>query len=310
MRVHLDFSPCDNSCMIQRLFDIIRQLGGTGLVGLNSLIHIGPLLIIALIKFILRFKPITAFCDRLLRGLVASWVSVNSWMMAHFTHTEIEITGLPEPDMEGHFLVISNHQSWVDIPVLQKVFNRRLPMLRFFLKSQLIWVPILGLAWWALDFPFMKRYSKAQIEKNPKLAGKDLETTRKACEKFARIPVSIVNFVEGTRFADKKHETQHSPYQHLLKPKAGGTAFVIDAMSQQLDTIVDVTIAYPKGRGELFDLFVNRIKKVRVHIRTLSIPDEFKRKDYHADPTHRAAFQQWLNQLWTEKDETLAQLLR
>lgn len=310
MLIHLGLRSCDNLGMMQRVFDIIRQLGGTGLVGLNSLVHIGPLLVIALIKFTLRFRPITAFCDGLLRGLVASWVGINSWMIEHLTRTDIEVTGLPDAAMEGHFLVISNHQSWVDIPVLQKVFNRRLPMLRFFLKSQLIWVPILGLAWWALDFPFMKRYSKDQIEQNPKLAGKDLETTRKACEKFAHIPVSIVNFVEGTRFTEKKHQAQQSPYQHVLKPKAGGTAFVIDAMSKQLDTIVDVTIAYPEGRGELFDLFVNRIQKVRVHIRTLAIPAEFKNKDYHADPVHRAAFQQWLNQLWIEKDERLTQLLR
>lgn len=294
---------------MQKMSKIIRQFGGTGLVGLNSLVHITPLLLIALIKFLIRIEVVTKGCDRLLMGLAASWVSVNSWMMDHLTQIKIEVTGLPEKDLSGHFLVISNHQSWVDIPVLQKVFNRRLPMLRFFLKSQLIWVPILGLAWWALDFPFMKRYSKEQISKNPALAGKDLATTQKACEKFSKIPVSIVNFVEGTRFTQEKHEAQHSPYKHLLKPRAGGTAFVIDAMGEQLDTLVDVTIAYPEGRGELPDLFVNRIKKAKVHIRTLTIPNRFRNSDYHADPEHRAAFQAWLNDLWAEKDETLAKLL-
>jgi len=300
---------CDNLSMFGKIIHIIRQIGGTALVGLNSVVHIGPLLVIALIKFLIRIPIVTRACDRVLMGLAASWVSVNSWMMDHLVHTQIEVTGLPDQALQGHFLVISNHQSWVDIPVLQKVFNRRLPMLRFFLKSQLIWVPVLGLAWWALDFPFMKRYSKDQIAKNPKLAGKDLATTQEACRKFSKIPVSIVNFVEGTRYRFKKHQDQHSPYQHLLKPRAGGTAFVLNAMGDQLDTLIDVTIAYPEGHGELMDLFVNRIKKVRVHIRTLTIPEQFRGGNYLADATYRQEFQDWLNQLWAEKDQRLNQLL-
>lgn len=295
--------------MVQKTLIIMRQLGATALVGLNSVLHIGPLLVVAFVKFVVRIAPITRFCDQVLMGLAASWVGVNSWMIDHLTKTEIEVTGLPEHALEGHFLVISNHQSWVDIPVLQKVFNRRLPMLRFFLKSQLIWVPVLGLAWWALDFPFMKRYSKEQIANNPKLAGKDLETTKKACAKFSKIPVSIVNFVEGTRFSKKKHADQNCEYTHLLRPRAGGTAFVLNAMGDKLDTLIDVTIAYPQGKGELFDLFVNRIKKVRVHIRTLSIPQRFQGGNYHTDPQYREDFQAWLNEIWSQKDQTLESLL-
>ena len=288
---------------------MMRQLGATFLLALNSMVHIAPLLLIALIKFVIRMPIITRACDQGLMGLAASWVRVNSWMMDHLTQTQVEVTGLPDKALDGHFLLISNHQSWVDIPVLQKVFNQHIPMLRFFLKSQLIWVPILGLAWWALDFPFMKRYSREQIAKNPKLEGKDLATTQKACAKFASIPVTVVNFVEGTRHKPQRHAEQDSPYQHLLKPRAGGTAFVLNAMGDQLDTLIDVTIAYPEGKGELFDLFVNRIKKVRVHIRTLTIPEAFRGGDYHTDPEYRAAFQAWLNQLWTEKDQTMTKLL-
>lgn len=295
--------------MIKKVLTIMRQVGATALLATNSVVHIAPLLLIALVKFVVRAKLVTRTCDRGLMGLAASWISVNSWMMAHLTRTKIEVTGLPEHQLDGHFLVISNHQSWVDIPVLQRVFNRRLPMLRFFLKSQLIWVPMLGLAWWALDFPFMKRYSREQIAKRPELAGKDLEATQRACDKFANIPVSIVNFVEGTRFRSDKHETQESDFTHLLKPRAGGTAFVLNAMGETLDTLVDVTIAYPTGRGELMDLFANRIDTIRVHIQTLAIPERFRGGDYHTDPVYRAEFQAWLNDLWAKKDQTLTQLL-
>src|SRR3546814_9530339 len=115
-------------------------------------------------------------------------------------------------------------------------FNRRIPLLKFFLKQELIKVPLLGLAWWALDFPFRKRFTRAEIEANPSLKGKDLETTRKACEKFKEMPTSVMNFFEGTRFTQAKHDQQQSPYEFLLKPKAGGTAFALSAMDGKLAT--------------------------------------------------------------------------
>ncbi len=276
---------------------------------LNSIIHVTPLLVVALFKAIVRIRPVRNLCDRSLMALAASWIDVNSWMFDHMSDTVIDVSGLPKPMPDGHFLVICNHQSWVDIPVLQKLFNRRLPMLRFFLKSQLIWVPILGLAWWALDFPFMKRYSRQQIEKRPELAGRDIAATRKACEKFRRIPVSIVNFVEGTRFDADKHAAQDSPFRHLLKPRAGGTAFVLDAMGESLDTLVDVTITYPDGANKLGDLFANRISRILVDIRTLPIPVELRGGDYQNDPTFRAKMQDWINQLWQDKDQRVTAML-
>ena len=295
--------------MRNRIGSSLRVVGATLLLGVNSVIHITPLLLVALVKAVLRIDGVRAVCDRWLMAIAASWIDVNSWMMDHLTSLRVEVEGLPEPMPEGHFLVLCNHQSWVDIPILQKLFNRRLPFLRFFLKSQLIWVPLLGLAWWALDFPFMKRYSRAQLERRPELAGRDIEVTRKACEKFRHIPVSIVNFVEGTRFTAKKHAQQASPYRNLLKPRAGGTAFVLDAMGTTLDGLIDVTIVYPEGRGELADLFADRIPEARVAIRILPIPQEFKGRNYQRDDAFRHQFQAWLNEFWAEKDRRIGQIL-
>lgn len=291
---------------MNRSLIVLRQVGATLLLGLNSVIHIAPLLVIALIKLLIPIRTVRQLCHRLLMGLATSWVGVNAWMMDHLTITQVTVEGedlLDDPALiDGRFLLMVNHQSWVDIPVLQKVFNRKLPMLRFFLKKELIWVPILGLAWWALEFPFMKRYSRAQIVKNPKLAGKDLETTKKACEKFKEIPVTIVNFVEGTRFSEQKREAQASPFLHLLKPKAGGIAFVLEAMGDQIDRLINVTITYPQGRGELMDLFANRIREVHVKLEWLALPSSLLAGDYENDPSHRQAFQEWLNGVWQEKD--------
>lgn len=294
--------------MMVKLSDLARIIFGGALLAANSVVHILPLLLVALIKAVLPFTPVRQACNRVLMALAASWISVNSWLLDHFTATRIEVEGLPDEEMAGQMLVVCNHQSWVDIPVLQKLFNRRLPLLRFFLKSQLIWVPLLGLAWWALDFPFMKRYTRAQIERRPELAGRDIAATRRACRKFRDLPVAIVNFVEGTRFTPVKHDTQNSPYHYLLKPRAGGLAFTLDAMGDALHTLVDVTIAYPGGRPSLADLLANRVGEIKVHIRQLPIPDHLRGSDYHSDPEFRHDIQDWINQLWRQKDATLDKL--
>ena len=166
----------------------------------------------------------------------------------------------------------------------------------------------MGLAWWALDFPFMKRYSRSFLEKHPHLKGKDIEITRKACKKFETIPVSIMNFMEGTRFTKGKHRKQNSPYTHLLRPKSGGIAFVLSAMGRQLNSIVDVTIVYPRGVGSFWDLICGRIREIRVQVKTVPITDDI-RGDYFNDQVFRQRFQDWINSRWLEKDQQIDLLL-
>ena len=279
------------------------------LIASSTLLHVTPILLVSLLKAVLPFKRLQSAANPLLTGIAESWIGFNGWLWDRFTHTRLELREDAALRMDGHYLVLANHQSWVDILVLQKVFNRRIPFMRFFLKRQLIWVPLLGLAWWALDFPFMGRYSKKQIAKNPELAGRDIEATRRACDKFRAIPVSIMNFVEGTRFTAAKHAKQGSPYRHLLKPKSGGVAFVLDAMGDGLHAIVDVTIVYPGGSPSLLDLLADRIPEVRVQVRQRAIHAEILSGDYQHDRAFRVRFQQWMNGLWQEKDAGLTALL-
>ena len=279
-------------------------------VCISTVLHVTPLLLLALLKALLPSPRLRAACNPLLSGLAESWVGVNNWMWNHLTDTRLAMTGDASLRMDGHYLVLANHQSWVDILVLQRAFNRRIPLLRFFLKRQLFWVPMLGLAWWALDFPFMGRYTPKQIARNPDLAKRDIAATRRACEKFRAIPVSIMNFVEGTRFTAEKHAKQTSPYRHLLKPKSGGVAFVLDAMGQGLHAILDVTIAYPTGRPALLDLLMNKLPEVQVMVRQREVPQEFIGCDYQNDREFRVYFQRWMNQLWQEKDADMDRLLK
>jgi 1-acyl-sn-glycerol-3-phosphate acyltransferase len=215
------------------------------LLAINIVLHVLPLFAFTLIKVVLPIRAIRLACSRVLIVIAESWIAVNSALFDIFTRIRWQVEGLDGLRRDGNYLVLCNHQSWVDIPVLQKVFNRRIPFLRFFLKQQLIWVPLLGPAWWALDFPFMKRYSRETLLRHPELQGKDREATRLACEKFRHMPVSVMNFAEGTRFTPAKHDAQSSPYRYLLRPKAGGVAFVLDAMGDALHAILDVTIVYP-----------------------------------------------------------------
>jgi 1-acyl-sn-glycerol-3-phosphate acyltransferase len=282
---------------------------GALLFAVNTVMHVLSLLTVALLKALLRVRVVRRVCDRMLIGIAESWIDVNTWTIRTLTRTRIVVESSAASNYNGHYLVLANHQSWVDIPILQAVFNRKIPFLRFFLKSQLMWVPLLGLAWWALDFPFMKRYSREQLAKRPELAGRDIETTRRACEKFRGIPVSILIFAEGTRFTIAKQESQQAPFQNLLKPRAGGVAFVLQAMGDALHTIIDVTIVYPSGKPSFADLFANRIPEVRVYARDLEIPQDLVQSNYAHDVQARSRVQSWINTVWKEKDELLSRTL-
>ncbi|MEO8461272.1 MAG: acyltransferase [Dokdonella sp.] len=290
------------------LLAYLRATIGAVLVVVNTLAHTSLLFALALIKFVVPIAPIRRAISQLLVKIAESWIAINSMLMKSLARTRIHVDEFRNLRRDGRYLVLCNHQSWVDILVLQGIFNRRIPFMRFFLKSQLIWVPVLGLAWWALDFPFMRRDSKETLAAHPELRGRDALETRKACEKFRALPVSIMNFVEGTRFTPAKHDRQQSPYSHLLKPRSGGVALVIESMGEMLDSIVDVTLIYPQGRPTFGDLLCGRVRDVRANVLVRSVPAELLKGDYQNDSEFRARFQAWMNGLWEEKDERIRQV--
>jgi len=293
--------------MFAKLPGVIRVPLALLSLAINIVLHVVVLFAFTLVKAIVPIRAIRLGCSRILVAIAESWIGVNNHLFDVFTRIRWQVEGLTGLRYDGNYLVLCNHQSWVDIPVLQKVFNRRIPFLRFFLKQQLIWVPLLGPAWWALDFPFMKRYSRETLAKHPELQGKDMQATRRACEKFRHMPVSVMNFAEGTRFTAAKHDAQSSPYRYLLRPKAGGLAFVLDAMGDALHAILDVTIVYPNGPCTLMDLIAGRIRDIRVHLRELPIGGEL-RGDYEQDASFRERFQLRINALWSEKDALIARM--
>ena len=155
----------------------------------------------------------------------------------------------------------------------------------------------------------MHRHTKEQIAKRPELKGKDIAATQAACEKFRYTPVTIFNFMEGTRFTPAKHKRQNSPYKHLLKPRAGGTAFVFGAMGEMIHTMLDVTIVYPDGVGGFWDYICGRIRRITIDIRTREVPEKFLGMNYEDDREIRKEFQAWVTGLWQEKDQRIESIL-
>lgn len=280
----------------------------TLLLLLNTLVLIGPLMIFALLKLISpeRLRDYNSWA---VIWIAETWAEIDKLIFALCIPTRWDVRGGEGLRLDTSYLVISNHQSWVDIPALIQTLNRRTPFFKFFLKKELIWVPFLGLAWWALDYPFMKRYSKAFLAKHPQLQGKDLEITRAACELFKRQPVTVVNYLEGTRFTAAKQAQQGSPYKYLLRPKAGGVAFVLAAMGAQIDAILDVTVVYPQAKIPGFwDLISGNVPKVIIDIRTRELDPTLCQGDYENDPVFRLKVQNWVNQLWSDKDQRIEAL--
>ncbi len=272
---------------------------------LNTIIVGVPMLLLALFKPIpfLR-QPITD----LLVAMADRWALNNRFILHATGAMNVRASGLEPLRTDRWYLVVSNHQSWVDILILHCTLTRRLSPIKFFMKQQLIWIPILGLACWALDFPFMKRYSREYLAAHPEKRGEDIETTRRACERVSRRPASMLNFLEGTRFTAAKHAAQQSPFRHLLKPKPGGFAFVITSLSERVQHLVDATIVYPHGVPSFWDYLCGRCPEALLDVQVIPVPAELRDGDYGEDAEYRAQVQQWLTRLWQQKDERIEAL--
>jgi 1-acyl-sn-glycerol-3-phosphate acyltransferase len=290
--------------MISRLPAPLRGAITATILGLNTLIISLSLVPPALAKLLLPAQAVRRVCDRLMNRLASLWVGNNNAWIAAVSPAPWDVQGADGLHERGWYLVSSNHQSWVDILVLQRIFHGRIPFLKFFLKQELIWVPVIGLAWWALDFPFMKRGKGSGARQN------DLKTTREACEKFKLIPTTVINFVEGTRFTPAKQATQQSPYRHLLKPKIGGMGIALAAMGEQFEALLDVTIVYPHGTPTFWHLLCGQIDAVTVRVQRREIPAAVLGGDPLRDKAYRQRIGEWVDVQWRDKDVLIDELLQ
>ena len=282
-------------------------------IAVNTIVLCLTLCILAIPKWLAPTESVRDFFRRELAKIAELWISINNFVLSMYRNTEWDLEIPEDLDRKGCYLVSCNHRSWVDILVLQRCFNRRLPLLRFFLKRELIRVPFLGMAWWALDFPFMRRDSKAELARRPGLKGRDLENARKACEKFRNIPVAMMNFPEGTRFSVSKRDKGRSPFRNLLLPRIGGMGQVLYALGDQLEALIDVTIVYPQddpaARAPTFwDLLTGHVPRIVARAEQREIPRSLLGRDFRSDPQFRRDLEAWMLGMWAEKDTLIDQL--
>jgi 1-acyl-sn-glycerol-3-phosphate acyltransferase len=290
--------------MLSRLPAPLRGAITATILGLNTVIISLCLVPPALTKLLVPAQAVRRVCDRLMNGLASLWVGNNNAWIAAVSPAAWDVQGVDGLHERGWYLVSSNHQSWVDILVLQRIFHGHIPFLKFFLKQELIWVPVIGLAWWALDFPFMKRGKGSGARQN------DLKTTREACEKFKLIPTTVINFVEGTRFTPAKQAAQQSPFRHLLKPKIGGLGIALAAMGEQFEALLDVTIVYPHGTPTFWHLLCGQIDAVTVRVQQREIPAGVLGGDPLRDKAYRQRIGDWVDGQWRDKDALIDELLQ
>lgn len=286
----------------------LRNIRGTvvfaGLT-INTVIWFTPIFLLAIVKLLVPITSFRRWLTRVLMWLGENWVSMNRLLLAGSGAMNWHADGIDELRHAGWYLVVANHQTWVDIVLLQVVFNRRIPFLKFFIKQELIWFPLLGIAWWALDMPFMKRHSASYLAKHPEEKGKDLEATRMACEKFRQTPTTVINFIEGTRFSEAKRDSRGASYQNLLKPRAGGIAVALGSMGELFDKLLDVTIVYPDGVPKFWGMCCGDQVRAVVDVQIRNIDPGLLAGDYENDRNFRREVHQWLSQLWQQKDELM-----
>ncbi|WP_455802857.1 acyltransferase [Acinetobacter guillouiae] len=271
----------------------------------STFFHGPPVLALGLTKLFKKSKKV----DETNINITNSWLSVNNWLIDHVlpeTQWDITVDENLDLNMQGRYLMTCNHQSWVDTTVNQYFGLTRMPLTRFFTKWELIFIPFVGQAFKILGFPMMKRHTKEQIAKNPELKTRDMEEARKACEQLLSQPFTLLNYLEGTRFNPEKHAQQQSPFTNLLKPKAGGLALALSILGDKIDALVDMTIVYPDGAPGYGEFWLGEVPRIAVNMRKIEIPEWVLGGNYEDDAEYRERFQNWVDDLWTEKDQLIS----
>ena len=287
--------------------DNIKGVLGFLAVVINTLFWCLFLLTIAIFKLLIPMESWKRLCTKLIINIGECWIYCIGLWIQDLHRPRWNVEGFEELDSSNWYLAVANHQSWADIFVLQGITNRKIPMLKFFMKHVLIWVPVIGLAWWALDMPFLKRYTKEEIQKNPELRGKDIKAMEKSFERYSRYPVSIFSFAEGTRFTKEKKDNQLSQFEYLLNPKIGGIGLTLTTMPY-IKLLLDFTIHYEDERRSFWDFLCGRMSKADVRVRQINIPDNLLSKNYEDDPIFRENLKEWVYDIWSDKEKYLEEV--
>ena len=280
---------------MRRGLEALRGTFGLAVIAVNTMIVCTVLYPMGLVRTVLPDSRLRRAIGQPMDGLIDAWVAVARAVVLHLGVTRLDVRFPREAEgMDRWNLVISNHQSWADILVLQAALYERIPRLKFFTKRQLTWLPLLGFAMWMLGFPYVYRHSPEQLRSRPDRMGRDREATLRQCKRFHERPVSVLIFAEGTRFTKEKWSRGERSFRHLLRPRMGGMRYVLESLGPKIPTIVDVTIQYEGDVPGFWDFMCGRCRRVDVNVVSRRSPGPA-----------RSTLEAWLRQVWKEKDDDL-----
>ncbi len=249
----------------------------------NLLLWLFPLFVVAGIRAASSTSLISADrfargCDAIVESMYRAAVAINSILIERFLRIRLRVHG--ETSIDGPVIVISNHRTWFDILLLHQVITRRGPILKFLIKRELLFVPILGWLCFALGFPRLIRGRQEGGREQ------DLKVIATAAADNTNSSYALTVFVEGTRFTRDKHEHQAAPFTHLLKPRHGALQTILKHAPAP---IIDSTIIYPRDDVTFWQCIGGAVRQIDIFIEA-------------AAPPEPADTQDWLNRRWQAKD--------
>lgn len=298
--------------MYKHILPTFKGVSGYVLVTINTIFIFILFFPVALVKKIFHNDNIAKICLWYLHKMGKTWIIINYLIVKLLSGIKWEVTGSEKVNnlpQNKWYLLISNHQSWNDVFILQFLLNRKLPFQKYLVKEKMRSFPMMGFVWEALDCPFLKRSQLAEkqdfsagIE-----SGSDIENIKKKCVQFKLTPATITTFIEGTRYTVVKHDEQNSPYKYLLKPKIGGIAAILEELHNEIRGIIDVSICYLPRKLSFWDLFAGNINKISARIDFIELPDWLleKYKNNIKYEQYKTEFNEWINTLWLCKDNYL-----
>ncbi len=277
------------------------------LIPLNTIIIATPMQLLGLLRLILPVKPVIWVIDKCNYWLYRAWSFDTAVILAVTNNIKWHITGDAIPVVKNSCMVISNHLSWADILMICLIYRGKIPITKFFMKHSLIYIPFVGLACYAIGMPFLRRYPKEKLLKDPALREKDIKTTKAACKRLALSPAALINFVEGTRYTPEKAKIARSPYQNLMPPKAASLGVALGEIGRDIDCIFNTTLCYPRNRfpnKPFIDLLNGRLKDVYCNIEIIKTGPGLE-GDYLNDKVYKHDFTMRVRDLWQKKDAVI-----
>lgn len=253
-------------------------------VAINLLFNCLLVLPVSIISLLIPLPIVSRTANYIVDRIYRNAVWLDSFWMQDVVGIELVIKG--EPNKDKSPVVICNHQSWFDIPLVQEVITGKGPIIRFLIKREIAWIPIIGWICLLLNFPRLHRSG------NRNAKASDFSIIQKESKNHGNGTGALLIFPEGTRFTGDKKKTQNAPYKNLLKPKAGGLK-MIQKHAAPDSTLIDITIDYHQKDVNIWKCLHGNPKKITITL------EHFKLSDI-------VDVKAWLNNRWMVKDGLLS----